>query len=637
MSKDKNPGDDFYTYVNEKWLETTEIPLTRTAYGVSEEIEANIEDQTNAVLEECIKKADSHSTTYMDSLQSMLGRLTLSVTTADLQKEPMETTKTILQGIQSLQSKEEVAVILGEFLRYKIRGIFTIFGQYENKNRSEYTYTVGTGGLGLEASFYIRKSLRRGLSFALYKKFVKQIGDLFNIPTLDCVIKVEKILAGVLYHVDRDTVEYKRKGSELQEEFQHIPFSYLFESMGVSNWKTRVFFVESLRWLHTINKLFHHLGLDYWRLLLSHHFLLYAVPWLPPPASSLSFQFFRKELRGQQQKMSRKEQSVYVVQQFATLFFSRLYVERIAKKEVKPAVKNMIETILEAGEKRLASIDWLDMSTRKKAQEKIQKMRFIVGYPDSFSNHPVPELSKTNLLMNLLLLGEAQTKFEIEKLGEPISKQKDWDDAVFVVNAYYYTQANEMVIPAGILQDPFFDKKRSIAWNYGALGSVLCHEITHAFDKEGKEYDPEGFQKKWWTPLDNRNYNKQTKALIDLYSKQKIHGFPVSGRKTLSENIADIGGMGLALDALHEKLDSLQLTGEERKEAYREFFLAYAVSWRLKDRKKRRIQALIMDKHSPPILRVNLVVSQFQEWYDAFDIQPENKLYIAPEKRIRIF
>jgi putative endopeptidase len=246
-------------------------------------------------------------------------------------------------------------------------------------------------------------------------------------------------------------------------------------------------------------------------------------------------------------------------------------------------------------------------------------------------------LSKTNVLLNLLTLGEVQTKFEMQKLGQPISQQKDWDDAVFVVNAYYYTQANEMVIPSGILQDPFFDEKRSLGWNYGALGCVLCHEITHAFDKEGKEYDPQGFQKKWWSPSDNRNYNKQTEALIDLYSHQKVNGFPVSGRKTLSENIADIGGMGLALDALHEKLDSLKLTGDERKEAYKEFFIAYAVSWRLKEKRKRRIQALITDKHAPPMLRVNLVVSQFQEWYDAFNIQPEDNLYRVPEKRIRIF
>ena len=173
--------------------------------------------------------------------------------------------------------------------------------------------------------------------------------------------------------------------------------------------------------------------------------------------------------------------------------------------------------------------------------------------------------------------------------------------------------------------------------NYGGIGCILSHELTHAFDREGKEYDPQGFQKKWWTPQDNRNYNKQTKALIELYSKQKLYGFPVSGYKTLSENIADIGGMGIAIDTLHTILDSQKLTGDERKKAFHDFFTSYAISWRLKEKKKKRIQALITDKHAAPSLRVNLVVSQFQEWYDAFDIKPEDALYLPPEKRIRIF
>ena len=637
MSKHIRPGDDFYKYINQKWLQTAKIPPTKSAFGVSEEIEERIEGQTNELLKDCVKRANGESTTYNDSMQSMLGTLTLSVYSADTQTGSLETAKKILQGIQSLQSKEEVAVILGEFLKYKIHSIFTIYGQYENKHDSEYTYTIGSGNLGLEPSFYFMRSLRRGASYALYKKFVQRVGKLFGIPNLHCSIKVEKILAGVLFRVERDTIEYKRTGAELQKEFEHIPFQNLFESMGLSRWQTRVFFVESMRWLHTINNLFRHLGLDYWRLLLSHHFLLYALAWLPPPMSDLSFQFFRKYMRGQQKKITREKQAVYITQQFATLFFSRLYVERMVNPEIKLHMKSMIETILEAGEKRLSAIEWLEPATRAKAQEKIRKMRFAVAYPDTFEQHPIPTLTKTNLLTNLLTLGEAQTLYEMQKLGEPISQQKEWDDAVFVVNAYYYTQANEMVIPAGILQPPFYDESRSFAWNYGAIGCVLCHEITHAFDKEGKEYDPKGYQKKWWTPNDNRNYNKQAKAMIDLYSKQRIHGFPVSGKKTLSENIADIGGMGLALDALRSKLDTMKLTEEERRESYREFFTAYAVSWRLKEKKKKRIQALITDRHAAPILRVNLVVAQFQEWYDAFDIQPENALYIPPEKRIRIF
>jgi putative endopeptidase len=559
------------------------------------------------------------------------------VYSADTSQDSLSTVRSVLGNIQTLTSKEDVAVILGEFLKYKVRGIFTMYGQYENKNNAQYTYTISTGGLGLEPSYYFKKSLQRGVAYSMYKKMVKRVGHLIGIPNLHCVVKLEKLMAGVLMRLDRDTIEHQRTGNQLQEEFRYIPFDILFTTMGLSHWKTRIFFVESLRWLHTINKMFHHLGLDYWRLLLCHEFLLYSMTWLPPLYSDISFRFYKQHLRGQQKKLARKEQAVYVVQQYATLFFSRLYVEEIVKKDVKPQVEDMISTIKTAAEKRVGDISWLESTTKEKAQEKIRKMKYIVAYPDRFDQHPIPTLSTTNLLTNLLVLGEAQTHYEIQKLGQPITQRKDWDDAVFVVNAYYYTQANEMVIPAGILQDPFYDESRSIAWNLGAIGCVLCHELTHGFDKEGKEYDPQGFQKRWWKPQDNRKYNEQTQALIELYSKQRISGFPVSGRRTLSENIADLGGMGIALDTLHSKLDSMKLTGDEQKQMYRDFFTGYATSWRMIDKKKKRIQALIMDRHAPPILRVNLIVSQFQEWYDAFDIQDHDEMYIPPEKRIRIF
>jgi len=240
-------------------------------------------------------------------------------------------------------------------------------------------------------------------------------------------------------------------------------------------------------------------------------------------------------------------------------------------------------------------------------------------------------------LANLLALGEWETELELKKLGQPFSARKDWDDPSFVVNAYYYSEANEIVLPAGILQAPFFDEQATVGWNYGGIGCIIAHELTHAFDKEGKKYDPDGIQQRWWTAQDNRNYNEKTKALVKLYGSQKVYGLPVSGTRTLSENIADIGGMGIALDALNHILDSMKLTKEDRNDAYREFFISYATSWRVKERKRKQIQSLITDKHAPPPLRVNLVVSQFQEWYDAFDIKSEDPLYIPPEKRIQIF
>ena len=640
LDKAISPGDDFYRYVNELWLKKTVIPPTKSVYGVSEEIEKRIEDQMNDLIETCVKHTEKKpaSTSYIDSVHVALGTLAQSVYTADKQIQNLDTVHTVLKSIQSIQSKEEVAVILGEFLRYKLRGLFYMYGQYENKNNVQYTYTIGTGGLGLpDPTYYFKKTLHRASYLASYKHMIRRLGDLFHIPKLQCIVPLERILAGVLQHVEKDTIEYERRGSELETQFRYIPFEYIFSTMGLPHWRTRIFYVESLRWLHTLNKLFHHLGLDYWRLILCQQFILFSLPYLPPPYSTLSFQFYRKELRGQLQKLPRKKQALYILQQYATPFFSRLYVENVIDRQIKPQIIDMVQMIKKTTEHRLGEISWLEPKTREKAQEKVRKMRYAVAYPDSFEQLSIPTLDPNALLANLLTLGEWRTKYEISKLGTHITERKDWDDAVFVVNAYYYGQVNEMIIPSGILQEPFYNSQRSVGWNYGGLGCILGHEITHAFDKEGKEYNPEGFQKRWWTRSDNRNYNKQTKSLIELYSKQRMYGFPVSGVKTLSENIADIGGMGIALDALSIQLDEMKLTGEERKQAYRDFFLSYAISWRQKEKKKKRIQALILDKHAAPSLRVNLVISQFQEWYDAFNIQPSDALYIPPEKRIRIF
>ena len=634
------PGDDFYKFINHDWLEKTTIPPTRSVFGVSEEIEKRIEDQTEDIMKQCIELSQKNlkNPSYMDSLQICLGLLGQSVKTADTQKINLDTVHSVLSSIQSLQNKEEVAVIMGEMLRYKCRGLFNIYGQYENKNNTQYTYTIGIGGLGLpDPTFYHKQSLHRKTYLALYKHMLKRLGHLFHIPQLSCVVDLERKLAAVLIKTEYESVEYKRTGKELEEDFKHIPFDHIFGAMGLPHWRQRIFFVESLRWLHTLNKLFNHLGLDYWRLLFSLQFILFCLPWLPPPYSDISFTFYRKQLRGQQQKITREKQAVYVLQQYASPLFSRLYVDKIVNPETKPLVVHMVKDFLKVAENRLANTLWLEPETRVKAQEKVHKMKYIVGYPDSFEHHKIPTLDSQNILYNLLTLGSWRTDYEIQKLGQPISQRKEWDDSVHVVNAYYYGQANEIVIPSGICNDPFFNSSRPFAWNYGGLGCILCHEITHAFDKEGKEYDPQGFQKHWWTPTDNRRYNKQSKAVIEFYNKQRVQGFPINGRKTLSENIADIGGMGIALDALKSKLDSMKLTSEERKQAYRDFFTSYAVSWRLKDKKKKRIQSLIMDRHAPAFLRVNLVVSQFQEWYDAFDIKPEDTLYLPPEKRIVIF
>lgn len=211
------------------------------------------------------------------------------------------------------------------------------------------------------------------------------------------------------------------------------------------------------------------------------------------------------------------------------------------------------------------------------------------------------------------------------------------DNPVFMVNAFYIPAGNRFVLPAAIVSPPFYDSKNGPGRNYGALGCVIGHEITHAFDDNGKDYDADGNKRNWWLPADNRAYNKRTRALEELYNKERLLGKRLDGEQTLSENIADLGGLAIALDALKFELDKAGVSDEVRQHEVREFFLGYATSWREKKRTAKEKMNLVVDVHSPPKYRVNNIVRHFQEWYDAFDVREGDALYLDPKERITIF
>jgi putative endopeptidase len=210
-----------------------------------------------------------------------------------------------------------------------------------------------------------------------------------------------------------------------------------------------------------------------------------------------------------------------------------------------------------------------------------------------------------------------------------------WEEGIYRVNAYYFNENNELMIPYGTIVSPFYINSQPSSWNYGALGSIIGHELCHGFDEDGKNYNPQGQKKKWWTRNDNRAYRKKANELIQYYNSAKIGKKHVDGKKTLSENIADLGGVGISLQALKKELEGM--SQEEKLNAYRLFFIAYATSWRTKVRKEKLETAIGVDPHAPAYLRVNFVVNQFDEWYEAFGIQEDAELYRKPEDRIRIF
>jgi putative endopeptidase len=264
-------------------------------------------------------------------------------------------------------------------------------------------------------------------------------------------------------------------------------------------------------------------------------------------------------------------------------------------------------------------------------------MSFQVAFPEKWESET--QRIKVNIhrpFLNLFELGKLDTVDMLEDLRKiRCSKRPSkWRDGAFEVNAYYYPEGNMMTVPAGILRPPFFDTSRSDGWNFGSIGVAISHEITHGFDDDGRVFDAHGSYKDWWTLSDERTYDKMSRAVVELFDGQKYMGGKVDGKLTLNENVADLGGMAIALEALNSTLPDDPAV---RKAAYRDFFTGFAVSWRQKDRPKKARQALLLDVHAPPYYRVNLTVRQFEEFYTAFDIKHGDKGFIAPEERIKLW
>ena len=296
----------------------------------------------------------------------------------------------------------------------------------------------------------------------------------------------------------------------------------------------------------------------------------------------------------------------------------------------------LAEDIIDSAIKRLGTIEWMQPKTRLKAIKKVKSIHMGVAYPNIMPKDPDVILNPEQFIKNIFLLGNAEFQRDLKNANTKLNPEK-WEDAIFEVNAYYYNEGNRLILPAGILKYPFYDQSASDGWNLGGIGATIGHELTHAFDMDGKDYDENGNRNPWWTSDDNKKYNQKTKSIISLYDKTKYFNQYINGTLTLSENISDLGGLALSLMTLKTRLEKRKVNNEVRMKELCEFFISYAVSWRTKEKRKKAMQSLFTDLHSPPIARVNNIVRQFDDWYECFDIKPGNILYTAPEERIRIF
>jgi putative endopeptidase len=636
FQKSKTPGDDFYTYVNGDWLRHVNMPPYLSSYGVSEEIEHEISSELMGILEDTRKEVRNKADKEIPHTTYLLGTLTESALNNKIQDLNIKFVKNMMNGLKCIRNTTDLASTLGEFMKYRISTLLGLIVAPSEQQSHILRLALTYGSVNLpDTTYYLDGNTR---VITAYSKLLKRLGEDFDFPNLESAIALETMAAKVIQE-SRGDAEIFMKGSQIKLKYSHIPWDALVASaLGwtPSKFDNHTLLLLSKKWLATLNRWFHRLPLEQWKIWLASNLIMYILPILPPPYDDLHFELFGRRLRGQAEKTPQKRLVLRLAQQWLTGSLSYLFVKHFVQPNIKEHATRIAKEIRQVAIERMGTIDWLEPATRRKAQRKIESISLGIAYPSYIERDKRTTLDPEQLVKNVLDLSFLDFKDEMENINTHLNPAR-WDDPVFAVNAYYYNEGNRLILPAGILRWPFFHPAASDGWNFGGLGATIGHELTHAFDADGKEYDEHGNRKPWWSRSEVARYWKKADALIHLFNSTEYFGHHLSGALTLSENIADLGGSAIALAALKERLKARRASAEETKKEIRDFFVSFAVSWRTKEKKEKAIQSLFMDVHSPPLARVNNVVSQFDDWYEVFDVKPGDKLYKEPSSRIRIF
>lgn len=622
-----DPIANFYDYVNHKWQKSVHLPSYEDSFGVSEEIEMDVR---NALLSAIEKTRRSHPEQPFSTLAtSFLHTASQRNSILDLQR--------LLNTFDCIRGTEDVGEAIGRLNRIQSRAPISFVvnsDYYSSRKCCVYLYEAQ---VGMPSKYHYRDTSRILLK---YSKLLAAVGESMNIEALESAIGTEASLLPYLAEGDDlqnvGAVYNPFKLKELEEHYKAIPWRAALRAWGLpeKDHDDVQYIVTNKKYFAALNHMFRTATLETWRTWMRALVVVSFLRYLPPPYDDLHYDLYDRALKGIAEKLPQKNLTLSVFMTYAPMDLSRMFVELEVEDGTKRSATNLIHRLKEATLHRLRAASWMDATTQRAALAKVEAMDFQVAFPETWiSETESVTISASRPLQNIFALAGHDTERMIQDLIHHTCRKTatKWSDGAFEVNAYYYPEGNLMVVPAGILRPPFFDLRRSDAWNLGGIGAAIGHEITHGFDDDGRLFDKDGNYKNWWTPSDEKTYKKMARAIVDLFDGQSYMGGHVNGELTLSENLADLGGLAIALEALRQDLPK---SGAERKKALREFFISYAVSWRQKDRVKKAKQALLIDSHAPPMLRVNLIVRQFAEFYEAFDGTESSPGYIAPEMRI---
>jgi putative endopeptidase len=648
MDTSADPGDDFYRFVNGKWLDQTEIPEDRTRWGSFDELRIKSSEDVLAVLNEAIA-----SNTYPKGTDQFKA--------AAFYKSAMDTESINAAGLTPIQPMlDQIANIktLKDALQYSQRNamynsasFFGFAGFADLMNSSMNAPYVTPIGLGLpDRDYYVAEDDKSVETRAAYVKHIARMFGFLGVGDVNAMDKANRVLAletalatPMLTKEERRnmTLLYNPMSfSDLDKLTPGVGFKDYIGAIGASGFDTVI--VMQPKFMEAIGAIMVNTDIETIKDFYTWTEFNGAAAYLSSDIEAANFDFYGRQLNGQEVQQPRWERALNVSSGVIGEAIGKLYVDKHFPPEAKAKAQDMIDNIKVAFANRIQNLDWMTADTKVKALDKLNSFTVKIGYPDKWKDYSTLDIKAVEdggtYASNLL----ATTKWEFEKMiaeiGKPVDKT-EWGMSPQTVNAYYNPLNNEIVFPAAILQPPFYDYQADEAVNYGGIGAVIGHEMSHGFDDQGSRFDADGNMVNWWTEEDSKAFAERNQKLIEQFNAfEVLPGVFVNGEFTLGENIGDLGGINVSYDGLQMFLAKNGrpapidgYTSEQR------FFMSWATIWRNKIRDEALINRIKTDPHSPGDCRAVGPLVNLEGFYQAFEIGPDNKMYVAPEERVAIW
>ncbi len=649
MDPSVKPGDNFFLYANGGWIDRTQIPADRASVGVFTTLLDKSRKNVAAIVKEAAQSkapARSNERKIADLYASYMDKSAI----ASLGLKPLQPG---LAEIEAIRDKSELATMMGRLLRADVDPLnntnfhtLNLFGLWTSpgfRDSSVYAVYLLQGGITLPSrDYYLSDSAHMQ---EIRRKYVQHIAAMLRLagysqPAARAakILELEKAIAKVQKSLaDSEIVQNANNvwtPAEFSAKAPGLDWSAYFAGAGLAHqprfyvWQPSAFTGEAALVAST--------PLDTWKDWLAFHLLEQYGPYLSPSFAQEDFTFEGKALSGVEQEQPRWQRAVDLVNDDLGDAVGQLYAQKYFSPRARAEAQDMVAHLIAAYHKRLEALTWLTPATKAEALKKLDSLYVGIGYPETWRDYSTYKVRPRDLFGNVWRAGLWKYQYNIDRIGRPVDRQEWWMEPQ-TVNAVNLPLQDALNFPAAILQPPFFDPKAPAADNYGAIGTIIGHEISHTFDAEGSAFDAEGRLRNWWTAADHQHFEQEAKALEDQYSSyQALPGLHVNGPQTIDEDIADLGGVAAAFEAYHDALNGRMepkiggFTGDQQ------FFIAFGQNWGSKARPAALRRQVLTDSHAPAEFRADMVRNS-DAWYTAFSVTPGEKLYLAPEQRVRIW